>query len=148
MKKTRIKWFVIGFLSCLFCIIAFVAYGIFYSNTSFQVDLQTNSISLPNGEILVYTHDSCTEKEKGAGEHVLTLIKNDGTWESHILNSNFSDFPTFILATSINKELVWAIDPVNQNWIEWNMKTNRINEHLNELPPTFDRSRQYVRIDK
>ncbi len=148
MKRTKIKWFLLGFVSCIFLIVLLIAYNIFYSNRSFQVDLHTYSISLPTDEILFYTHDTCSETEGSSGEHVLTLVKNDKTWVSLELNSDFSSFEKFVLATSDNKYLIWAIDPVEKNWIEWDMENYRITKHINEVPPEFSRHNRYVYIEK
>ncbi len=148
INKAKIKWFLLGFISCFFLILALIAYNIFYSSRSFQVDLHTYSISLPTGEILFYTHDSCSESDISSGEHILTLAKKDKTWESLELNSEFSSFEEFILATSDDKYKVWAIDPIEKNWIEWNMENYQITEHINEVPPEFSRYNRYVYIEK
>ena len=97
---------------------------------------------------MIYTHDSCSETKEYSGEHVLTFIKNDRTWETVTLDSTFSEFSKFILATSESKEIVWAIDPVNNNWIEWNTQTNIISEHRNETIPEYTEYNRYVKIDK
>ena len=112
------------------------------------MDLHTYSISLPTGEILFYTHDFCSETDNSSGEHVLTLMKKDGTWEEVTLNSDFSEFKTFVLATSEDKYSVWAIDPVENNWLEWDMTTYETIEHRNEAIPEFSKHNRYVYIEK
>ena len=97
---------------------------------------------------MVYTHDVCTETNESSGAHVLTLLNSNGTWESKVLDSSFSQFKKFILATSENKEIIWAIDPIQNNWIEWNTVSNEISEHNNEIPPEYTKINRYVKIDK